>query len=159
MNTEDLQRFLQCDPRTKPFFIGVYPRDILPKKPDFTPFCFVINSQPSTESGLHWMCVFVTKNDDGIFFCSYGKDPDFYGLDLSRYASNWKHNVSQLQPSKSFSCGGHVIFVLTNLCSGFSFEDILQDMYNKKDKTYNDVIIMLNMLIHLWNHKTQFCLE
>lgn len=158
MNTEELTYFLQCDSRTKDFFIGVFPQDILPEKPDFRPYCFVVNSEPSTESGLHWMGVFVDEKDVGHFFCSYGKDPTYYGLDLSRYASKWKYNPTSLQPNTSLSCGGHVIFVLTSLCNGFSFENILNELYSS-DKTFNDVIIMLNMCWHLMNHKNKSCLE
>lgn len=159
MNTDDLMNFLQCDTRTAPFFIGVFPRDILPEKPNFTPYCFVVNSQPASESGLHWMGVFVDEKSEGHFFCSYGKDPSYYGLDLSKYASRWKHNPTSLQPKSSFTCGGHVIFVLTSLCDGLSFENILNEMYNIKDKMYNDIIIMLNMCLHLMTHKNTSCIK
>ena len=58
LNTFQLTAALQKNPITKKCFDGVYPRDILNsiKK---TPQMIIVNTDPSTKSGKHWILLYV----------------------------------------------------------------------------------------------------
>ena len=57
LNTFQLTAALQKNPITKKCFDGVYPRDILNsiKK---TPRMIIVNTDPSTKSGKHWILLY-----------------------------------------------------------------------------------------------------
>ena len=43
-------------------YIGVFPRDKIPDVPKL-PACYVVNSDPSTEPGHHWLAVFIDTSN------------------------------------------------------------------------------------------------
>lgn len=84
---------LKKDPYTKEIFIGVFPRDKLPKITSY-PQCFIFNNQNQNRPGEHWMAMFFTKDKKCIFFDSYAHEPAHFGLvnyireNSTSYASN-----------------------------------------------------------------------
>ncbi len=54
-----------------PGFLGAFAYDQIPPKPD-KDFSLVINTQPSSEQGDHWLCI-IYKDAVCYFFDSYGR--------------------------------------------------------------------------------------
>ena len=57
LNTFQLIAALEKNPITKKCFDGVYPRDIL-KPIKKTPWMIIVNTDPSTKSGKHWILLY-----------------------------------------------------------------------------------------------------
>jgi hypothetical protein len=71
MFSNEIQR---CLKQLDVMHYGVYPCDFLPYYIQ-TPAAIVVNSEPHTSSGLHWMAIFINMNRELEFFDSYGRPP------------------------------------------------------------------------------------
>jgi hypothetical protein len=71
---------LKADFFSRQSFLGVLPRDKLPKHVRY-PSSIVINTHTSKQKGEHWLAVFYEKDGSSVFFDSFGHDPYFYGLE------------------------------------------------------------------------------
>ena len=72
MNTIQLINVISKDELARKNFCGVLPIDHLPIK-NLTHDCsFIINTDPSTERGQHWVAIFAPLNGDIEYFDSYG---------------------------------------------------------------------------------------
>ena len=93
MNTLQIERLLKKDWKTKNIFKKVCALDQL-EKPTF-PSAYVINSDPSSEPGEHWVAVYFDKRGRGEYFDSYGLPPTLVGLEsyMDAYSlSGWIYN-------------------------------------------------------------------
>ena len=70
MNTLQIERLLKKDLKTKKIFKKVCALDQL-EKPTF-PSAYVINSDPSSEPGEHWVAVYFDKHGREEYFDTYG---------------------------------------------------------------------------------------
>ena len=70
MNTLQIERLLKKGLKSKTIFKKVCALDQL-EKPTF-PSAYVINSDPSSEPGEHWVAVYFDKRGRGEYFDSYG---------------------------------------------------------------------------------------
>ena len=78
MNTAQIERILRRDPYCKKIFKGVYARDQI-KRVSY-PSAYIINSDPSTRPGRHWIAVFFDRRGNGQYFDSYGLPPKVLGF-------------------------------------------------------------------------------
>lgn len=180
MDTVQLNAYLRCEKDTRNYYLGAFAKDQIPRPPPgMNKFCFIVNStinhvfhkfslnliqlfyghtgDPHSKKGTHWMAVF--KDGENVyFFCSFGKSPSFYNLSLKRYGKHVKYNKQQIQTFDNETCGLHAAFVLTQLCRGFSFDQILRELYNK-NLTLNDHVVLLALCVHLKKHASRFCSE
>jgi hypothetical protein len=93
--------------------------------------CLVLNLDHSNNDGTHWTCLFI-KNEEMYYFDSYGYPPpleveDYYN-DKERYYSSFK-----IQDYGEVICGHYCIYVLYNLSKGYTFKEILDELYKYKD--------------------------
>ena len=98
MNTLQIERLLKKDLKSKTIFKKVCALDQL-EKPTF-PSAYVINSDPSSEPGEHWIAVYFDKRGQGEYFDSYGLSTSFVGLEsyMNSYSlSGWIYNYKTLQ--------------------------------------------------------------
>ena len=98
MNTLQIERLLKKDLKSKTIFKKVCALDQL-EKPTF-PSAYVINSDPSSKPGEHWVAVYFDKRGRGEYFDSYGLPPTLVGLDsyMDAYSlSGWIYNRKTLQ--------------------------------------------------------------
>ena len=56
MNTTELHRCLESDPVLKQQCVGVYAVNKIPK-PDGYPFAVIVNLDPDTMPGSHWISI------------------------------------------------------------------------------------------------------
>lgn len=143
MNTEQLLLLLSDDPVIQPYFLGVFPADHIPR-PRQPIYCFVINIDPSSLPGRHWVCVYGNKTIE--FFDSYGLSPRDYHLNLT--VDFW--NRTRVQDFDAESCGLHCVFYLQQRLRGRSVHFILQGLYST-NLLYNESLILRDLYYQLLN--------
>lgn len=145
MNTLQIQMILTTDKETKKKFLGVFPRDKLPKKIPY-PSCLVFNTDNSNNPGQHWLALFYDSKRNCEFFDSMGFDPSFYNLEV--YIKKTSRKVSYLKrPLQSiFStfCGYYCVLYILLRCRGksiFNFSKIFSKDSQKNDKFIKKMIL------------------
>ena len=70
-----------------PNFVGVFPSDQLPEPTKQKPFGMVVNLDPSTKPGSHWVAIYVSEFNVSEYFDSYGFPPQIPSIKkfLSRF--------------------------------------------------------------------------
>lgn len=110
---ENLIKFLaQKDPKLKTVFLGCFARDELPDQPPF-PSCFILNTDPRSRPGEHWLAFYYTENGFCNFFDSFALPPSYYRLEsyLNRTSTGWESNKKRLQGFSDL-CGIYAILFL-----------------------------------------------
>ncbi len=123
MNELELTRTLSKALKHSPVnFLGVFPSDHIPCV-DFisahTPCNYVVNTDPCTESGTHWVAFFHPSPGLVEFFDSFGKHPSYYHFPIP---SNMKlkFNHYTIQSNNSSACGKWCILFLIQRAQGHS---------------------------------------
>ena len=128
MNSLQIERLLKNDSKTKSVFKKVCALDQL-EKPTF-PSAYIINSDPSTEAGEHWIAVYFDKHGRGEYFDSYELPPEFVGLKsyMDTYSlSDWIYNCKTLQALFSSVCGHYCVYFVLFRCRGVPLRAIVSD--------------------------------
>jgi hypothetical protein len=113
LSTIDLINIINNDHLTKKIFKGVFARDQLPTL-ETTPACFIINTDPISKEGEHWLAFYIDKDQHCNFFDSYGNHPSKFKLDayLNKNFKSWTYNNIQIQGLSSY-CGYYAaLFIL-----------------------------------------------
>ena len=128
MNTEQIDIILSSDSYVGPLFRGVFPRDQLSR---FQNGVYVINTDPSTQPGEHWVAVYAT-NGRVEYFDSYGGDPPQW---LKKWWKNtpWSSNPVPLQSPLSAVCGQYCIYYLLHRARGVDMSTLLLDFTSDVD--------------------------
>ena len=130
MDSNQLKNILKSDIMTKHSFQGVYASDQLKQisKPTQLPASYIINEDPATKSGSHWVALYIDKNKHVEYFDSYGKLPikpiETFLRRLSREPNTY--NSKQLQSFETQTCGPFCIFYLLQREQGFTLEKMIQ---------------------------------
>lgn len=113
----------------KNIFLGVFPRDELPEIKTY-PSCFIINTDPKSKPGEHWLAFYIDKNGICDFFDSYGNAPVRFGLEdyLSKFKS-WNFSRQKIQ-GDSLNCGIYCILFLL-----YRSQNKLKEFYSEFNKT------------------------
>ena len=124
MNTAQIERILRRDPYCKKIFKGVYARDQI-KRVSYPSAC-IINSDPSTRPGRHWIAVFFDRRGNGQYFDSYGLPPEVLGFTefMNRNSKQWIWNRKTLQELYSAVCGQYCIYFVLFRCRGVSLRSV-----------------------------------
>lgn len=126
-----LEHILHTDKRLKKFSIGVFAMDQLPTTIACRPAIFIVNTEPSTKDGQHWLAVYVKRSNEVEFFDSYGQSLSKYPKALQRLlqglGKTYVYNTSRLQHPLSITCGQYVVYYLHHRCRGRSMERIVND--------------------------------
>jgi len=89
-------------------FLGVYPSDMLPHCIQQQAGNVIINSDPHTKDGSHWLAIhFEPKSSEAFYFDSYGHPPYKSHIQafIRRNCTVWDYNTIQLQGPTSLVCG------------------------------------------------------
>ena len=146
MNTRDLTNILRNKVKSGIHLLGVLASDQLPKKViDYVPAVAIINTEPSTMGGEHWLAVFINKNREGFFFDSYGRKASYRGFPrdindfLRKNCTRVYHSTKKVQADTSTVCGQHCVFFILHIQRGLSYQKVI-DMY--KNNVYcNDAMV------------------
>lgn len=143
MIAEDfVELILEKDKFTRPIFLGAFAKDELPRPPPL-PSCFIINTDPRSKPGEHWLAVYFNKRGYADFFDSYGNPPHYFGLDkyLFNNSSGFDYNKKRIQGDSSY-CGFYCILFLFYKARGEEnvfFRQFTSKM-SKNDKIITDFL-------------------
>ena len=134
-------------------FIGVYPRDKLPKKVYKRQTGLIINTDKSTDPGEHWVAVALLNNNSGEYFDSFGLPPLL--SEIREFLENncdngWIYNPVTLQHPLSTSCGKYCVAYLNHRFNNSNYVEFINSfspsLENKKK-------ILKKILKDGWSHK------
>jgi hypothetical protein len=150
MDAKQLSTILQREPDTRPFFKGVFSADSVLTFSPCVPCAIIINTDPSSQPGRHWVAIFIDNTNQGQFFDSYGNKPEYYhpewNLWLSKWTKKWTYSSRVVQPDSSVHCGVHSLFFILHCCQGLSYGDIME-LYTE-DKMANDRMAEMDIEAH-----------
>ena len=126
-------------------FLGAFAYDEIPRTPTDR-FSFVVNDDPSTKPGSHWIAV-IFKNKTFFFIDSYGRSykdetfpkqfretmKDLFG------SSNVKCNTRMLQNLFSNSCGEYTVYFIREMAEK-SFMTVLS-VFSENLKNNDNIVI------------------
>ena len=140
MNTAEINRALEGNPITKYIFRGVFSCDNVPDFDSFPSGC-VVNTDPASGSGSHWIALFQPEPGVMETFDSFGRDLGIY----SSHFANFLHECrlisqpAQLQSINSTVCGQYCLFFLLRRASGESYPHIVHLFTDYKKA--NDIMV------------------
>ena len=115
----------------------------------------IINSLQRTERKLgHWLGIYSELSHDKkyinvTFIDSFGLNPTAYNPILRNYLQKYSHKIKNLhfntyplQSPKSYVCGPFVCFIGTYLLKGLHLHEINKRFFKKRDRKYNDQIVV-----------------
>ena len=132
MNTLEINKFLTENRVTSKKYIGCYAADQIPNNTiGKFPHCMVINLDPISSRGSHWVCVYCLSQLQVEYYDSFGiwPPPSYH---IQKYLAQFKqirYSTVTLQSFNSQACGRHVIFFLFNRCLGVPFEKIVKFLH------------------------------
>lgn len=143
MNTNQIKNVIQQDLTTRKKFAGVFAENRLPQQIDFYPCGFIVNSDPDSKPGRHWLALYFTSPEQGEFFDSFGRKPEFYSKKfvtfLNRNSKNWTHSQRELQSVTTAVCGEYCIFYLMHRARNVSMNSIVNLFSLNKQKNDQQV--------------------
>jgi hypothetical protein len=130
-------------------FLGVFPRDLIPKVASILhfPASCVVNSDTSRKKGEHWIAFYYSNRNTCEFFDSYGLQPAFYNIHISPNV----YNTQCLQSNQSTVCGQYCIYYLYHRSRYQSLHRILK--YFTSNCKLNDIIVAKFTNKHLHSRK------
>lgn len=138
MNTPLLEALLRRLAGSK--FCGVYAENTLPRRLKTYPCGFVVNTDPKSRPGQHWVAFYFSSPEKGEFFDSYGYPPEFYSPHftrlLNRNSKRWTFNPTPLQSAKTAVCGEYCVYYLVHRTRGVSMTSIVNRF--SKNRISND---------------------
>jgi hypothetical protein len=132
MNGAQIQKCLKL-----PNFLGVFAADKIPSK--VPTFCgFVVNTDPRSQPGTHWMAIYIDGNGNGEYFDSYGLRPFIpeHVLFLKKL-KKFRYNKTTLQSLISTLCGQNCVLYLDSKFRGYSMNKILRNL-KQGSPSYNE---------------------
>jgi glycerophosphoryl diester phosphodiesterase len=104
-----------------PYFRGVFMRNSLPQKIE-NKECGIVNLDSINGPGTHWVAYYRNGNSR-IYFDSFGLDAP---KELQKYLGKpYKYQTFQLQDATDSICGHLCLHVLSELCNGNTFKNII----------------------------------
>ena len=134
MRTQQLERALRGHRDVRPYFMGVYASDLLPRTiPKGKPRLLVANTDPSQRPGKHWVAYYFTAGDTVYYFDSTGQPP--YTPTLQRLLRNRRrHRVfGRRIQGMDRTCGYYCLYFILAMVRGYSFECFGDDL-NANDR-------------------------
>ena len=143
LNDLQLEYLARGNPYLEKHFVGVFPCDKLPDKPDKSePRAYIVNTDPEEMPGRHWIALWTENNKCEVM--------DSYALPLDTYRTtgplqawldkHWKyvvHNGRTLQSLFSQSCGDYALLYLIAKARNHSMQQFVQS-FDKHDYVAND---------------------
>ena len=118
---------------------GVYARDRMPVKVQ-TPSGIIVNTDPHTKPGTHWVAIYINRDRVGEFFDSYGSQPqDQFVTYLQRQCIQFRYSRRMLQDISSHVCGQYCVLFLYYRSLGVSMDKFLELFTD--DTKINDTVV------------------
>ena len=107
---------------TAPGFLGAFPYDKIPPKPDSAAFSVILNTDPEIDPGDHWIAL--VYKEPYFYFCdSYGRTfrdqtfPSAFSATVKSFIGKTAHktNTKFLQQLTSNACGDYCVYFIEEL--------------------------------------------
>ena len=122
-------------------YMGAFPCDRLPRVTKY-PAALILNTDPSTKPGEHWVAVYIDSKKCGIYFDPYGFEPllDVFKQFLDNNCLNgWTYSSKLIQSIKSINCGRYCYMFIILRAMGFPLSHI-HGLFDK-NPDINDLIV------------------
>lgn len=159
MDSRQLAAVMNADRYTRGTFLGVFPSDRLPEDIKQYPASLIANVDKSNQPGSHWIAIYIDREEQGIFFDSYGNGPGYYTDSfkafLEKNTKNYKFNTKCLQSMYSTVCGHYCLYFILMKSRRFSLETIVSRF--GENKSHNDETVKQFIVNHFGSeiHNTQ----
>jgi hypothetical protein len=150
MDTQQINRILWSLPETKNIYEGCHPCDDIIEILKF-PSVVVVNLQPESMKGNHWVGIYFLSRVKIYYFDSLGAPPNRC---ISQYFKKYNYksiiyNNYRFQNFLSDTCGAFAIifiYYISNKPYNSSFESFLQLLKSKRDPDYFIKTIFYNLI-------------
>ena len=141
LSNKEILDVIQNDSYGKKIFLGVFPRDMLPRVTIY-PSSLIVNTDPLGQKGEHWFAIHVDKNKNCEFFDSFGFSEKDYGFEnyIRTFSRNYSSNKNQIQDLNSNACGYYCIYFILLKARGFKMRDI-NNLFSNDDFNFNDFLV------------------
>lgn len=133
MNTEQLQRAIQCDVYMESCVLGVFPVDHIPPHLPLRTGV-IVNTDPTYLLGRHWVAFYLNQQNELECFDSFGNSPAVYSMYLRQFMKRFSKtsiNPRQLQSGNTNVCGQYCLLYLMCRCRDLSIDYFLHLFYNQ----------------------------
>ena len=132
LNSTELEKYgAVAVHRQKCKFIGVFPADQIPKKHELLryslPFSYIVNTDPASKPGEHWVGVYHATSGAVEFFDSYGNNCNYYSS-LQFDVPPTKFNSVSLQAPGAYVCGHYCLYFIFKRARGSDFYAIARNL-------------------------------
>lgn len=104
------------------------------------PFFAVVNLDPDSKPGSHWVAISIDSNGLGEYFDSYGRNASSYHKSfLARNCHNWYYNSKILQNYFTTVCGEYCLVYLYFKFKGLSMKTFL-NLFTE-ETMFNDLLV------------------
>lgn len=145
MNSIEIENYLRRIPIQN---VGVYASDCLPLK--IAPnTAIVVNTDPHTKQGTHWVAFYLDSNGHLEFFDSFGQPPSVADHMIFTRRNGWRFNFNskQLQGQHSLMCGHFCLTYLLFRACGASMREF-QLMFTSNE--YENDLTVFNIFRNLY---------
>ena len=149
MNSVQMDTALRSDAKVRDMFLGVFPSDMIPVKE--YPSSLIVNTQPSSMNGEHWVAFFLPRVGVLEAFDSYGQNPGRYSSWIKRWMGEDFVVMSNTvrQNTDSTVCGQYCMFYVLLRCYGYSYKDIMSALTRHKGVNDRFVCKFINKFFRL----------
>lgn len=146
MNTFQLEFLLKSNAVTRKVFCGVYAADELPPRSQIKKPILIVNTDPKSSPGEHWLVIYINKREIEIFDSS-GSLRNRKNKYIKKYLkTNFpgtliKYNTGCIQAFSSNICGIYCLVYAYFKAVKRSFEDFLK-LFNPSNLESNDAKVI-----------------
>lgn len=144
MNEKEIENILSSSPITKNCFHSVISYEELPQNKQ-SPDCnqvYIVNTDEIGDPGIHWVAIFLSRNETTEFFDSLGHPPEYYSSYIQSFLINngpeYIISSQRIQGRKPV-CGNYCILYCYFKCLGYSMSEYI-DMFSQKNED-NDLLV------------------
>lgn len=133
MNTTQLKCAIREDACLNKLVKGVYSSDVIPSGNELYPYAYVINTDPQSQPGEHWLVCVCENDQTREFYDSFGRSPSYFNENISKKFKGFDFNDIQIQKEYNDTCGFHVLYFLIMKCRGKSLKNIVNSLKGLHD--------------------------
>jgi len=125
-------------------FKGVFPCDRIPLQKYKLPYALVINTDPASKPGTHWVALYIDKDNHAEFFDSFGRPLlNKYIIEfIDDFCASACWNTECIQSELSIKCGQFALGFIKARLRGLTADKFLGLFTKDKDRLLeNDAII------------------
>lgn len=129
MNSAQIEKIMASSKVGRKFFRGCFPSDRLLHPYKF-PSAYIVNEDPSDQSGSHWVAIYFKNFDEVYYFDSFARDPV---TNIEKFLKNYKKvrkNTKIFQSPFSNTCALYCIYFICMISLNASFDQTLKTLSN-----------------------------